>query len=261
MQSVTKCRNGVFTPADGFRHFHRFAPEPTLGRNDPMQTSCKRYLLSIAVGCAAGVPCLHAQSVNGFGICIPRAQRGADTVGCFIVTEHALGALDRTLVFWQVDRFANHEQAEEARSRDGTVIDAFGAVWLLTIGDSAWRPTSGQHVASIGPIPIKRGVSYSALYMEASMRPGMKSRIHNHSGVEAWYTLSGETCLETPSGNIIGRAGGAPVIVPGDTPMELTATGTSLRRSIVLILHDSSRPPTTMETVWKPTGQCEHASR
>jgi quercetin dioxygenase-like cupin family protein len=228
-----------------------------------MQTPYPRYLLLIAVYSAVGAPCLHAQSLQGFGTCIPRAQRGADTVGCFIVAEHALGALDRALVFWNVDRFVNRAQAEAARQRDGTVIDAFGAVWLLTIGDSAWRSRSGQHVATIGPIPIKRGVAYSALYMEASMRPGMKSKVHNHSGAEVWYTLSGETCLETPNGRMVGRAGGAPVIVPGDTPMELTATGTSLRRSIVLILHDASRPPTTMETVWQPSGQCgrQHASK
>jgi quercetin dioxygenase-like cupin family protein len=228
-----------------------------------MQASSPRYLLLIAVCSAVGAPCLDAQSLQGFGICSPRAQRGADSVGCFIVTEHTLGALDRAPVFWHVDRFVNRAQAEAARQRDGTVIEAFGAVWLLTIGDSAWRSRSGQHVASIGPVPIKRGVAYSALYMEASMRPGMKSKVHNHSGAEVWYTLSGETCLETPNGSMVGRAGGAPVIVPGDTPMELTATGTSLRRSIVLILHDASRPPTAMETVWQPTGQCrrQHASK
>lgn len=88
------------------------------------------------------------------------------------------------------------------------------------------RPRNGKLVATIGPLPITAGRSYSALYMEASMRPGMKSAIHRHSGPEAWYTLSGETCLETPNGSMVGRAGGPPVIVPGGGPMELTATGT-----------------------------------
>src|SRR5206468_12633405 len=67
----------------------------------------------------------------------------------------------------------------------------------------------------------------------------------SHSGPEAWYTLSGETCLETPNGTQVGRAGGAPVIVPGGLPMELTATGSTLRKSLVLILHDRSEEHTS----------------
>ena len=90
------------------------------------------------------------------------------------------------------------------------------------------------------------------------MRPGMKSEIHRHSGPEAWYTLSGETCLETPKGTQVGRADGPPVIVPAGEPMELTATGTVIRRSLVLILHEAAQKPTTMETVWKPRGLCLH---
>lgn len=217
-------------------------------------------MLTVALLCGLAGPALRAQSPTGFGICIPRAQRGADTVGCFIITEHSLGVLDHARIFWHVDRFATRPEAEAVRSAGGTTIDAFGAVWLLTIADSGWRAGGGQHVATIGPLPIKRGVAYSALYMEATMRPGMKSAVHNHSGPEAWYTLSGETCLETPHGTMVGRVGGAPVIVPGDTPMELTATGTTLRRSIVLILHDSSRQPSTRETEWKPKGRCASGS-
>ena len=115
----------------------------------------------------------------------------------------------------------------------------------------------GIHVTTIGPLPIKAGTTYSALYMEASMRPGMKSAVHQHSGPEAWYTLSGETCLETPAGTQVGRVHGRPVIVPEGLPMELTATGTTLRQSLVLILHDASKPPTTPEVAWVPKGLCK----
>ena len=41
----------------------------------------------------------------------------------------------------------------------------------------------------------------------------MTAPAHTHSGPEAWYTVAGETCLETPDGVQIGRAGGPPVIV------------------------------------------------
>jgi quercetin dioxygenase-like cupin family protein len=93
--------------------------------------------------------------------------------------------------------------------------------------------------------------------MEAVFTPGMTSAIHIHGGPEAWYTLSGETCLETPEGTHVGIAGGKQVIVPGGPPMHLTATGTAQRRALVLILHDSSKPATTIVHDWTPKGLCK----
>jgi hypothetical protein len=39
--------------------------------------------------------------------------------------------------------------------------------------------------------------------------------------------------------------------------MHLTATGQELRRSLVLILHRSSQPATTLVDNWKPKGLCK----
>lgn len=230
-----------------------------------MQTvsNVRHAMLTITMVVASLIATLPARAQGprasqGFGTCIPAAQRAGRDLGCFIVTEQRLGALDPARAYWHVTRFPTRPDADRANvivRIPGTVIDAFDFSWLLTITDSSWRPPGGDHVAVIGPLPITRGTAYSALYMEATMRPGMKSAIHRHSGPEVWYTLNGETCLETPAGTQVGRAGN-PVIVPGGAPMELTATGTEIRRSIVLILHDTSRPPTTMESTWKPRGLC-----
>jgi quercetin dioxygenase-like cupin family protein len=211
----------------------------------------------IALGAGVTSP-LAAQTPEGFGTCIPRVERAGRDVGCFIITEQTLGRLDSARAFWHVSRFDGQSAAEAANKGSrvkGTVLDAYGAYWLVTVTDSSWRPTTGHQVAVIGPLPIKPGVDYSALYMEASMTPGMKSMVHRHSGPEAWYTMAGETCLETPAGTQVGKVG-KPVIVPGELPMELTATGTELRKSLVLILHDASRPPSTMESAWKPKALC-----
>ncbi|NUQ21445.1 MAG: hypothetical protein HOQ09_10840 [Gemmatimonadaceae bacterium] len=216
-------------------------------------------VLAIIVAAIAAVP-VAAQTSAAFGTCVPRAQRAhRSDVGCFIITEQKVGPLAGS-VFWHVTRFTSAARARAAAKRStpaGTVIQAFGRGWLLTIADSAWRASAGTPVATIGPLPVSDSVSYAALYMEASMRPGMKSQVHRHSGAEAWYTLGGETCLETPTGTQVGRAGGPPVIVPGGVPMELTATGTTLRKSLVLILHDASQKPTTMEHAWTPKGLCK----
>ena len=62
--------------------------------------------------------------------------------------------------------------------------------------------------------------------------------------------------METPEGKQLGRAGGPPVIVPGGPPMHLTATGTELRRALVLILHETAKPATTVVGDWRPKGLC-----
>jgi quercetin dioxygenase-like cupin family protein len=67
--------------------------------------------------------------------------------------------------------------------------------------------------------------------MEAIFSPGMTAPEHTHSGPEAWYTLSGEACLETSDGRVqIGRAGGSAVIVPMGLSTHLT-TGKEQRRA------------------------------
>jgi hypothetical protein len=42
--------------------------------------------------------------------------------------------------------------------------------------------------------------------------------------------------------------------------MHLTATGTEIRRAIVLILHESSKPATTLVHHWTPKGLCKKLS-
>jgi hypothetical protein len=54
-----------------------------------------------------------------------------------------------------------------------------------------------------------------------------------------------------------GRGDGNVIIVPGGPPMALMAIGTARRRGVVLILHDSSQPATTMGSDWTPKGLCK----
>ena len=92
--------------------------------------------------------------------------------------------------------------------------------------------------------------------MEGVFEPGMQSRVHRHPGVEAWYTLEGAQCLETPEGKLVQRAGGPGVMVRGGLPMRLTGIGTGIRRSVVLILQDASKPRSTPAADWTPKGLC-----
>jgi quercetin dioxygenase-like cupin family protein len=198
-----------------------------------------------------------AQGVEAVN-CKPVGQRTAE-LGCWIITDQPLGALAKDQVFWHLDTYATRAAAEADKGPRSMVVESLGKVWLLTIDEDSWRPAKGQRVTKIGPLPVIAGEKYSAQYMEAIFTPGMTSVIHNHSGPEAWYTMSGETCLESSDGLVqIGRAGGPPVIVRSGLSMHLTATGTETRRSLVLILHETSKPATTLVHDWAPKGLCKH---
>jgi len=189
------------------------------------------------------------------GNCKPISQR-TEELGCWIMVDRSMGTLTQSQVFWHLDVYPTRAAAEAVKGPRGTVLESLGKMWLLTIEESGWQSPNGQRIASIGPLPITAGEEYSAQYMEAVMTRDMTSSIHSHSGPEAWYTQAGEMCLETPEGKLVGRAGGDPVIVPGGLPMHLTATGTEQRRALVLILHQSSKPPITLVHDWTPKGLC-----
>jgi quercetin dioxygenase-like cupin family protein len=93
--------------------------------------------------------------------------------------------------------------------------------------------------------------------MQATTPPGFRTDVHQHGGPEALFTLSGEVCVETRDGKLVGRAGEQPLVINGDVPMQLTSVGSEVRRSLVLILHDAAQPwkiPTAGP--WVPKGLC-----
>lgn len=213
-------------------------------------------LVVIVWSVAALLPCNHASAQYLPGsVCKPVSERTTE-VGCWVMAHESVGQLAAPQIFWYLDTYPTRAAAQAAMGPRGTVVESLGKIWLFTIENAGWGPSGGERVAEIGPLPVLAGEKYSAVYMEAIFDPGMTAPTHIHSGPEAWYTLAGETCLETPQGKQIGRAGGQHVIVPGGPPMHLTATGTEQRRALVLILHESSKPPTTMVHDWTPKGLC-----
>ena len=201
---------------------------------------------------------LAAQGVAVPGdTCKPVSMRTQE-VGCWILADNPLGPLTKPEVFWHLDAYPTLAAAQADKGPRGTVIESFGKVWLMTIEDENWRSPHGNRVAEIGPLPVIAGEKYSAQFMQADFTPGMTAPAHLHSGPEAWFAVGGATCLETSDGRMqISREGSPAVIVPMGLTMHLTAIGTERRRSIVIILHQSSQPPTTMVHDWTPKGLCK----
>lgn len=65
--------------------------------------------------------------------------------------------------------------------------------------------------------------------IQSPRAPGTGKRLHDLG------------CLETPAGATRAKAGGA-ATAPPNAPLELTITGTAQRKSLVLVIHDSSQP-------------------
>lgn len=188
--------------------------------------------------------------------CIPVSERADLKFGCFITGNAELGKLPNVPLYWHLYEYPTRAAAEGAQGKNGSVIESYGKVWLFTIAEATWNANGGKRVARVGPLPVARDHRYTAHYMEATFLPGMKSRVHRHPGPEAWYVLAGEQCLETPGHKAVVRAGESG-IVPEGPPMMLSGIGTSERRALVLILHDSSQPMTVLASDWKPAGLCK----
>jgi quercetin dioxygenase-like cupin family protein len=188
--------------------------------------------------------------------CIPIAQQATRKLGCFVTGTQVVGKLPNAPVYWHLVQYPTLAAAEgAAKEAHGSVVESYGKVWLFNIAGASWNPTGGQRIARVGPLPVNTSASYTAQYMLATFEPGMRSAVHRHPGPEAWYVLAGEQCLETPGRKQIVRAGESGIVEEGP-PMMLVGTGTTERRSLVVILHDSSKPAVIPAPDWKPAGLC-----
>ena len=193
--------------------------------------------------------------------CLPISERAGRDVGCWLIVAEPLGQLSGSEVFWHLDTYPSRAAAEAARGPRGTVVEALGKVWLFTIGGAGWRPSGGVRVAEVGPIFVKAGEQYTAQFAEGISNPGDVTPKHRHPGPEAWYTMAGEFCAESADGKTyLGTAGRGIVIqadLTGWSMMTLVATGTEVRRSIFLVLHQTAHGWTAPAPEWTPKGLCK----
>jgi quercetin dioxygenase-like cupin family protein len=174
--------------------------------------------------------------------------------GCFNVGTVTGLLFAQASVYWHLHTFPNRKAADAARSATGIVVEEEGRVWLSEFGDRNSAPRGGESIAVVGPLQLPAATRYAAVLSYAVMRPGDSSRVHTHPGPEGWYVLAGEQCLETPAGADRARAGGT-TSAPANTPMELTVTGTTVRRAFALVIHDAAQNR-GINSDWKPSGAC-----
>jgi len=177
-------------------------------------------------------------------LCIENSPERRGEVGCSIVEKKPLPADLKEPVFWHIDRFDSSERAQAGVGPTSIAFDAHGSWWLMSVGPESEDHYGGQHVAQVKLSPLPQATSYSMLVISAYIPTGMTSRVHLHSGVEAFYTVDGAQCLETKD-RAFKMGKGDTLVVPTGITMRLVATGTTPRRAFAIIVYDSSMPPTT----------------
>jgi quercetin dioxygenase-like cupin family protein len=170
-----------------------------------------------------------------------------------------LGKPAADAVYWTIDSYADAASARTASKHqtNSRVVEAFGKVWVFAVGAADNTPATEHRVARLGPMAVDRSIVYDAEFLQSTFSPGMSAPVHVHSGPEAFYAVSGDTCLETPDGVQTGKGPGNIVLVRAGPPMLLMATGNANRQGFALILHNTKAPPTTLVNDWTPKGLCK----
>jgi quercetin dioxygenase-like cupin family protein len=209
-----------------------------------------------ACSVASPTPQPHPQSHQV--ACIPvNGHQGQP--GCWELGSVPISAPAGTPLYWHVYEFPSVALAQQARDEHSRIIEAYGRVWLEAVATEQWKAQGGRHVTTVGPMHTLSPVPHTASFMEATFTPGMRSRVHTHQGPEAWVVLEGEQCLETPEGNIRGKAGES-MMVRGGIPMALYGTGSGIRRALVVIVHPTGQALGMNYDEWQPTGSCLKAT-
>lgn len=221
-----------------------------VGRN-PLRT------LTVMLGAVAA---LGHPSVTAHAQATSRSCSGTagETPGPACLAAHVdVDTLPPGPLYWHIYTFADTEAALRARPPRGAVVQAFSRVWLFDVDGQGAELPGGFEVAKVGPLPMDMTAgNFSIEYLKSTFSPGMQAPLHVHSGPEAFYVISGDTCLETPDGAQVGRGAGHALIVRRGPPMLLKAIGKENRQGFALILHEAGSPATTLTSSWLPKNLC-----
>lgn len=189
------------------------------------------------------------------------AGQAGETPGpACLVAHETLGRLPAGPLYWSLYTFADTRAAERVKPPHASIVEAFGQVWLFDLGDKGAKLEGGRHMADVGPLPLDATQGdFSVEYLKSTFAPGMTAPVHVHSGPEAFYAISGASCLETPDGVQVARGAGHSLMVRRGPPMLLMAIGQETRQGFALILHEDGKPPTTLTAAWTPKGLCPKA--
>jgi hypothetical protein len=176
------------------------------------------------------------------GVVLTSSSASAQRFEIKPIAEKKVPQLPPGPLFWRIDNFPTLAEAQAAAGPTALAAEAGGKVWLFTLGAKGGSSPAGTKVAEIGPVPPFSAPEYLLRINSAGGAPGVKTRVHTHPGSESFYVLSGELSQKTPHGIGHVAAGQAmPGHEPG-TPMEVSSSGTSDLKVLVMFVADATKP-------------------
>jgi len=176
------------------------------------------------------------------GVVLTSSSASAQRFEIKPIAEKKVPQLPPGPLFWRIDNFPTLAEAQAAAGPTALAAEAAGKVWLFTLGAKGGSSPDGTKVAEIGPVPPFSAPEYLLRINSAGGAPGVKTRVHTHPGSESFYVLSGELSQKTPHGIGHVAAGQAmPGHEPG-TPMEVSSSGTSDLKVLVMFVADATKP-------------------
>jgi hypothetical protein len=125
-------------------------------------------------------------------LCVENSPERRGEIGCSIIENKPLAGNLKEPLFWHIDRFETGERARAAVGPASIAFEAHGAWWLMSIESQTESHHGGQHVTEVKLLPLPEAPKYSMVVISAYIPSGLTSRVHVHSGVEAFYVVDGE---------------------------------------------------------------------
>jgi quercetin dioxygenase-like cupin family protein len=161
------------------------------------------------------------------------------------VAEKKIKQLPAGPLFWRIDNFPTLTQAQAAAGPTGLAAEVAGKVWLFTLGPKGGSSPGASKVAEIGPVPPITAPEYLLRINNTGGPPGVRTPVHTHPGTETFYVLTGRLDQKTPHGVTHVEAGQSMIGHEAGTPMEVSSSGTSDLKALVMFVVDATNPFST----------------
>lgn len=172
----------------------------------------------------------------------PRTAIAQQALVVKALAEKKITELPAGLLYWRIENFSTRAEAEAAAGPVALVAQSGGKIWLFTLGPSGGSSPGGSKVAEVGPLPRVVAKEYLLRINEASGPPGSITTVHTHPGSEAFYVLAGEQSIRTPDGTIRVSMAQSETGPGGDTPLQVSSTGSTELHALVMFVVDATKP-------------------
>ena len=176
------------------------------------------------------------------GILLTSSSASAQQFEIKSIAEKKIPQLPPGPLFWRIENFPTLAQAQATAGPSALAAEAAGKAWLFTLSAKGGSSPGATKVAEIGPVPTFSAPEYLLRINSAGGRSGAKTPVHTHPGSESFYVIMGELSQKTPQGVSHADAG---EVMPGHgpgMPMEVSSSGTSDLKALVMFVADASKP-------------------